>query len=80
MLLSHCSDIDSVTSSHQCGSTSPGLQASYTVAALAWRDVTLLQALDRLADERYDAVIVDEARDFQEYWWVAVEKLLRLLV
>ena len=80
MLLSHCSDIDSVTISHQCGSTSPGLQASHTVAALAWRDVTLLQALDRLADERYDAVIVDEARDFQEYWWVAVEKLLRLLV
>jgi ATP:corrinoid adenosyltransferase len=37
----------------------------------------LTQALDRLPDERYDAVIVDEAQDFQEYWWIAVERLLR---
>lgn len=45
-----------------------------------WRDEApdfLLQALDRLPDERFDAVIVDEAQDFHEYWWIAVEKLLR---
>lgn len=45
-----------------------------------WRDqasALLLQALDRLPDERFDAVIVDEAQDFHEYWWIAVERLLR---
>ena len=45
-----------------------------------WRDQApslLLQALDRLPDERFDAVIVDEAQDFHEYWWIAVERLLR---
>ena len=45
-----------------------------------WREeapALLLRALDRLPDERYDAVIVDEAQDFHEYWWVAVERLLR---
>jgi hypothetical protein len=45
-----------------------------------WRDEApglLLQALDRLPDERFDAVIVDEGQDFQEYWWLAIERLLR---
>jgi ATP:corrinoid adenosyltransferase len=45
-----------------------------------WRDhapALLLQALERLPDHRYDAVIVDEAQDFHEYWWIAVERLLR---
>ena len=45
-----------------------------------WREdapKTLMTALDRLPDERYDAVIVDEGQDFFEYWWIAVEKLLR---
>jgi len=37
----------------------------------------LLQALDRLPDQRFDAVIVDEGQDFHEYWWLAVERLLR---
>ena len=49
-------------------------------AQVFWREqapALLLQALDRLPDERYDAVIVDEAQDFHEYWWIAVEKLLR---
>jgi AAA domain/Nuclease-related domain/UvrD-like helicase C-terminal domain len=45
-----------------------------------WREEApslLLRALDRLPDERYDAVIVDEAQDFHEYWWLAVERLLK---
>ena len=45
-----------------------------------WREeapTLLLQALDRLPDERFDAVIVDEGQDFHEYWWLAVERLLR---
>jgi len=49
-------------------------------AQVFWRDeapALLLQALDRLPDERFDAVVVDEAQDFLEYWWVAVERLLR---
>jgi hypothetical protein len=37
----------------------------------------LIQALEAYPDERFDAVIVDEGQDFSEYWWVAVEKLLR---
>jgi DNA helicase IV len=37
----------------------------------------LMQALDAYPDERWDAVIVDEGQDFREYWWLAVEKLLR---
>ncbi len=36
----------------------------------------LLQALDTY-EERYDAVLVDEAQDFAEEWWVAIEPLLR---
>ena len=36
----------------------------------------LLQALGKL-EVRYDAVIVDEGQDFQEHWWVPLEKLLR---
>ncbi len=34
------------------------------------------EALERLPDERFDAVIVDEGQDFKELWWVPVEKLL----
>lgn len=33
----------------------------------------LLQAYDRLEDERYDAVIVDEGQDFLPLWWTAVQ-------
>ena len=36
----------------------------------------LMQALERLANERYDAVIVDEGQDFLPLWWVAVESVL----
>jgi hypothetical protein len=37
----------------------------------------LVEALDLYPDERFDAVVVDEGQDFQDYWWIAVEKLLR---
>jgi hypothetical protein len=37
----------------------------------------LIMALDAYPDERFDAVIVDEGQDFREYWWIALEKLLR---
>ncbi len=49
-------------------------------AQVFWREeapTLLLQALEQLPDERFDAVVVDEAQDFLEYWWVAVERLLR---
>ena len=35
----------------------------------------LLQALEKLP-ERFDAIIVDEAQDFEEEWWVAIDALL----
>ena len=53
--------------------TGPDAQAFWREEAPA----LLLQALDRLPDERFDAVIVDEGQDFHEYWWLAVERLLR---
>ena len=33
----------------------------------------LMQAYERLDDERYDAVIVDEGQDFLPLWWTAVQ-------
>lgn len=33
----------------------------------------LMQALDLMPDERYDAIIVDEGQDFLPLWWTAVE-------
>jgi ATP:corrinoid adenosyltransferase len=36
----------------------------------------LMKALDVYPDERWDAVIVDEAQDFRELWWLAIEKML----
>jgi ATP:corrinoid adenosyltransferase len=37
----------------------------------------LQQALEVYPDERYDAVIVDEAQDFKPVWWIPVEGLLK---
>ncbi len=37
----------------------------------------LSKALDVLADERFDAIVVDEGQDFREYWWLVIEKLLK---
>ena len=36
----------------------------------------LLEALDRLPDERYDAIVVDEGQDFKPNWWLAIEEAL----
>jgi len=36
----------------------------------------LMDAADKLPDERYDAIIVDEAQDFQELWWTPLQCLL----
>jgi len=33
----------------------------------------LMEAFERLPDERYDAIIVDEGQDFLPLWWTAVE-------
>ncbi|MDE0031267.1 MAG: AAA family ATPase [Deltaproteobacteria bacterium] len=33
----------------------------------------LMDAFERLPDERYDAIIVDEGQDFWPLWWTAVE-------
>jgi superfamily I DNA and RNA helicase len=37
----------------------------------------LKQAIARLADQRFDAVVVDEGQDFDESWLSAIESLLR---
>ncbi|MEF2074596.1 ATP-binding domain-containing protein [Consotaella aegiceratis] len=36
----------------------------------------LMQAFERLPDERYDAIIVDEGQDFLPLWWTVVESAL----
>ena len=33
----------------------------------------LMQAYERLSDDRYDAIIVDEGQDFLPLWWTAVQ-------
>ena len=35
------------------------------------------EALARLPDERWDAVLVDEGQDFLELWWIPIEQMLR---
>ena len=37
----------------------------------------LLDALARLPDERYDAIVVDEAQDFLPDWWPCLDEALR---
>lgn len=37
----------------------------------------LLQALDKLPEHRYDAIIIDEAQDFENAWWDPIQFLLR---
>lgn len=37
----------------------------------------LLEALARLPDERYDAIVVDEAQDFLPDWWPCLDEALR---
>lgn len=44
-----------------------------------WRNEApnlLYSALEEQPDDRYDAIIVDEAQDFREHWWIAVESAL----
>ena len=38
----------------------------------AWPEL-LMQAFERLPDERYEAIIVDEGQDFLPLWWSAVD-------
>lgn len=45
-----------------------------------WNDEAaelLSEALDELPNVRFDAVLVDEAQDFEPRWWHAVERLLK---
>ena len=37
----------------------------------------LREALARLPDERYDAIVVDEAQDFRPNWWPCLDEALR---
>lgn len=37
----------------------------------------MVEALERKPEIRYDALVVDEAQDFQALWWLALEKLCR---
>ena len=39
--------------------------------------MVLLEALERLPDERYDAIVVDEAQDFLPDWWPCLDSALR---
>jgi len=39
--------------------------------------VLLLEALEALPDERWDALVVDEGQDFKPHWWEALEHVLR---
>jgi hypothetical protein len=36
----------------------------------------LLDAAEKLPDDRFDAIIVDEGQDFEEEWWAALTSLL----
>lgn len=37
----------------------------------------LLEALERLPDERYDAIVVDEGQDFMPDWWPCLDEALK---
>lgn len=37
----------------------------------------LLEALEALPEERYDAIVVDEAQDFRPDWWPCLDEALR---
>lgn len=37
----------------------------------------LLEALERLPDERYDAIVVDEGQDFLPDWWPCLDEALK---
>ena len=37
----------------------------------------LMEALEKLPNERYDAIVVDEGQDFKPNWWLAIEEALR---
>lgn len=44
-----------------------------------WEEETpmlLLRALERLPDERYDAIVVDEGQDFPPDWWPCLDEAL----
>jgi len=58
---------------------SPGYKASLSGKPPAfWNETVVEDALAAAADypHRYDAVLVDEAQDFREGWWVLLEELL----
>ncbi len=37
----------------------------------------MMEALEKLPDARFDAIIVDEGQDFKPDWWVSIEDLFR---
>ena len=48
-------------------------------ANVFWRETApelLLDALELLPGTRFDALVVDEAQDFLDLWWISVEKFL----
>jgi hypothetical protein len=50
----------------------PGEESAYYESLLD----SALSALEAYPDLRFDCVIVDEAQDFEQHWWVVVEALL----
>jgi len=57
-----------------------GLSVGRPEGAKYWEEIVpnaLVEALSNLPDGRFDAVIVDEAQDFAEGWWVPLQLALR---
>lgn len=58
----------------------PGPQEDREAPQRFWKEDAperMFLALDDVPDRRFDAVVVDEAQDFQASWWDPVEALLR---
>lgn len=52
----------------------------FELSDIFWSDdapTLLMDAIDELPQNRYDALVVDEAQDFKDLWWMAIEKLNR---
>ncbi len=55
----------------------PDVKNSRITFYLEEAPMMLLEALEQLPDERYDAIVVDEAQDFLPDWWLCLDSALR---
>ena len=56
----------------RAGLTCPGGVPERQLFEEVWPEL-LMQAYERLGDERHEAIVVDEGQDFLPLWWTAVE-------